>query len=93
MTAETRPRAIAWRGWSPSTSTVPDVGWESPSTMSMVVVLPAPLGPRKATISPGSRVRSMPRTAWTSPKSLVTSESRTAGATAKAAPVVGEKLV
>ena len=47
--------------------------------MSMVVVLPAPLGPRKATISPCSRVRSMPRTAWTEPKSLVTPEIWTAG--------------
>ncbi len=40
--------------------------------MSMVVVLPAPLGPRKATVSPGRISRSMPRTACTSPKSLVT---------------------
>ena len=31
----------------------------------MVVVLPAPLGPRKATISPWRISRSMPRTAWT----------------------------
>ena len=28
-------------------------GWDRPSIMSMVEVLPAPLGPRKATISPG----------------------------------------
>ncbi len=44
----------------------------------MVVVLPAPLGPRKATTSPGSSSRSMPRTAWTLPKLLVTPWSRTA---------------
>ena len=50
--------------------------------MSMVVVLPAPLGPRKATISPGSSERSMPRTAWTGPKSLVTPDSWTAGTVA-----------
>ena len=48
---------MAWRGWQPSTSTAPVVGCESPSTMSMVVVLPAPLGPRKATISPCSIVQ------------------------------------
>src|SRR6476619_3904293 len=80
MTAETRPREMAWRGWRPSTWTEPVVGCDRPSTMSIVVVLPAPLGPRKATISPGSRERSMPRTAWTGPKSLVTPDSRTAGA-------------
>ena len=79
ITAATRPRAIALRGSIPNTSTVPLVGRESPSTMSMVVVLPAPLGPRNATISPGWISRSMPRTACTSPKSLVTPASRTAG--------------
>src|SRR3954454_599859 len=47
--------------------------------MSIVVVFPAPLGPRNATISPGSISRSMPRTACTRPKSLVTPPSRTAG--------------
>ena len=71
MTAETSPRAMACRGRKPSTSTVPAVGLERPSIMSMVVVLPAPLGPRKATISPCSISRSMPRTACTEPKSLV----------------------
>src|SRR6478736_5695449 len=70
---------MAWRGWRPRTSTAPLVGRESPSTMSMVVVLPAPFGPRKATISPGWISRSMPRTACTSPKSLVTPPRRTAG--------------
>ena len=45
----------------------------------MVVVLPAPFGPRKATISPGSRVRSIPRTAWTGPKSLVTPDELDGG--------------
>jgi hypothetical protein len=33
--------------------------------MSTVVVLPAPLGPRKATISPGTTVRSTASTAVT----------------------------
>ena len=39
----------------------------------MVVVLPAPFGPRRATTSPAETVRSMPRTAWTLPKLLVRS--------------------
>ena len=82
MTAETSPRAMAWRGWRPRTSTEPVVGCDRPRTMSMVVVLPAPLGPRKATISPGSSERSMPRTAWTGPKSLVTPDRWTAGTVA-----------
>src|ERR1700690_3658427 len=37
-------------------------------SMSMVVVLPAPLGPRRATVAPRCKVRSRPRTACTSPK-------------------------
>ncbi len=36
----------------------------------MVEVLPAPFGPRKATISPGWMLRSMPSTARTLPKCL-----------------------
>ena len=70
---------MACRGSRPSTVALPVVGLDSPSTMSMVVVLPAPLGPRKATISPCWSSRSMPRTACTSPKALVTPESETAG--------------
>ena len=79
MTAATSPRAIALRGSMPKTSADPDVGRESPRIMSMVVVLPAPLGPRNATTSPGSSTRSTPRTAWTDPKSLDTPVSPTAG--------------
>src|ERR1700734_2859258 len=40
--------------------------------MSMVVVLPAPLGPRNATISPDEISRSTSLTAWTVPKLLCT---------------------
>ena len=79
MTAATRPRAMACRGAMPNTSTSPDVGRDRPSTMSIVVVLPAPFGPRKATISPGWISRSIPRTACTSPKVFVTPSSRTTG--------------
>ena len=35
--------------------------------MSIVVDLPAPFGPSRATVSPGAIVMSMPRTAWTGP--------------------------
>ena len=35
--------------------------------MSMVVVLPAPFGPSRATVSPGAIARSIPRTACTDP--------------------------
>ena len=35
--------------------------------MSIVVVLPAPFGPSKATVSPGAMVRSIDRTARTWP--------------------------
>ena len=39
-------------GSAPSTSTLPPLAWRKPSRISTVVVLPAPLGPRKAKISP-----------------------------------------
>ena len=48
---------------SPSTRTVPLVGGKMPSSMRMVVVLPAPFGPRKPTISPGATSRLTPSTA------------------------------
>ena len=54
-------------GSVPSTRTAPDVGARKPSSISMVVVLPAPLGPSTATISPASTVNDTPRTASTSP--------------------------
>src|SRR5215467_14136663 len=42
---------------------VPAVGLSSVVSMRSVVVLPAPFGPRKPTISPSPTVRSTPRTA------------------------------
>ena len=65
ITAETRPSMTARCGLAPYTSTVPPVGDVSPRNMSTVVVLPAPLGPRNATISPDPMVRSIPSTAVT----------------------------
>src|SRR6476469_4505044 len=52
--------------------------------MSIVVVLPAPFGPRKATISPERIVRSRPSTAVTEPKRLVSPRSATAGVSGRA---------
>src|SRR5215475_5271069 len=47
--------------------------------MSTVVVLPAPFGPRNATISPGSMVSVTLSTAVTAPKRFVTPRRSTAG--------------
>ena len=44
---------------------VPAVGRSSVVSIRRVVVLPAPFGPRKPTISPALTVRSTPRTAST----------------------------
>jgi hypothetical protein len=45
----------------------------------MVVVLPAPFGPRNPKISPGSTRRSRSRTAWVPPNVLVSPEVSIAG--------------
>src|SRR3989475_9054585 len=50
-------------------------GGKMPARMRMVVVLPAPFGPRKPTISPASTRNEMPRTASTAPKVLVRSRT------------------
>src|SRR5213593_1670041 len=42
------------QGTNPAASTRPLVGYRSPASILSVVVLPAPFGPRNATISPGS---------------------------------------
>src|SRR5205823_13378157 len=47
-----RPRLTASRGAVPNTDTVPASGGSRPSSMSMVVDLPAPLGPSSVTVSP-----------------------------------------
>src|SRR6187399_1585248 len=48
----------------PSTVTRPAVGLTIPQTMLISVVLPAPLGPSKAKISPRRMSRLMPFSAW-----------------------------
>src|SRR5215203_7004459 len=50
----------------PATVAVPAVGSSRVVSMRSVVVLPAPFGPRKPTISPASTSRSTPTTARTS---------------------------
>src|SRR6185503_21058981 len=55
----------------PSTSIVPPLGWIRPSAIRIVVVLPAPFGPRKPNSSPRSTVRSRPSTAASSPYRLL----------------------
>src|SRR3989454_2798 len=55
--------------------TSPLVGGKMPARMRMVVVLPAPFGPRKPTISPASTRNEMPRTASTAPKLLLRSRT------------------
>src|SRR5919109_3843224 len=66
--------SVIWRrkarsrreGTWPRTLTSPLVGYSKPESILSVVVLPAPLGPRKPTISPGATSNEMPSTAWTS---------------------------
>ena len=51
----------------PTTVAEPAVGCSSVVSIRSVVVLPAPFGPRKPTISPGSTAKSTPHTASTRP--------------------------
>src|SRR5579862_4833034 len=87
ITAETRPRVTACRGCMPKTSACPDVCRDKPRMMSMVDVLPAPLGPSIATISPDAMLTSTSLTACTCPKCFLTSFSSTASGTA---PVIAQ---
>src|ERR671933_172229 len=59
--------SLAWSrtGSRPRTRTAPDVGDLYPSRVSTVVVLPAPLGPSRATTWPASAVNESPSTAVT----------------------------
>jgi hypothetical protein len=51
----------------PLTRAVPDVGCASVQSMLIVVLLPAPLGPRKPKTSPLATANETPRTASISP--------------------------
>jgi len=61
-----RARPLNPESGRPPTSTVPAVGLSSPARCHSRVVLPAPDGPSRATISPGHSTRSTPRSAATS---------------------------
>src|SRR5437899_5347484 len=55
---------------TPSTSISPAVGSSSPSSMAMVVVLPAPLPPSSPSTAPGATAKVRSSTATTSPYTL-----------------------
>ena len=65
--APTRPFLIAWYGSDPNIAIRPLVGLRRLSSMSSEVDLPAPFGPRKATVSPGRSSIVSPSTARTFP--------------------------
>src|SRR5437773_7195523 len=58
--------ALVARSW-PLMTTRPDVGLSSPAMIRIVVVLPAPFGPRNPWISPGATSRLTPSTAVKAP--------------------------
>ena len=60
-------------GSIPSSVMLPAVGRSSVVSIWMVVVLPAPLGPRNAKISPAWTSNDTPSTAFKSPKCLLRS--------------------
>ena len=60
-----RKPASRFQGTWPSTCASPEVGWSSPESIFSVVVLPAPLGPKKPTISPLAMSKLTPFTAST----------------------------
>src|SRR5690606_32182177 len=75
-----RSRASAFRlrcgtSW-PSTSTVPASGLMSPMMCLRSTLLPVPLGPRSATVSPSSTAKSTPSSTTCSPNRLCTPVSR-----------------
>ena len=53
---------------------------ETPAIMRIVVVFPAPLGPRKPKNSPSRTSKSMPATAVRSPKTFVRPRARISAA-------------
>src|SRR5690349_4599227 len=63
----------------PATRATPAVGVASVHSMLMVVVFPAPLGPRKPNTSPTATSKFTPRTARTSSKFLTRSRTAIAG--------------
>src|SRR5947209_19216819 len=62
----------------PATAAEPDVGLARVQSMLIVVVFPAPLGPRKPNTSPVATSKSTPLTASTSPKRLASARTEIA---------------
>src|SRR5215211_2193867 len=75
-----RSRTTSW----PATVAVPPVGVARVQSMLMVVVLPAPLGPRKPNTSPAATSKVTPRTASTWPKDFARAFTAIAGPAAGA---------
>src|SRR5918995_6153987 len=65
---------------------VPEVGRVSPRSVRSVVVLPAPLGPRKPSTRPGLALKLSPSTATFAPKRLVRSRTSSTHGTLAAQP-------
>ena len=63
----------------PATRAVPDVGRVSVVIMRTVVVLPAPLGPRRPSTVPSGTTKDTPSTATVSPKCLTRPSASIAG--------------
>src|SRR6266849_5793911 len=66
----------------PSMSAVPEVGRRRPHSIRSVVVLPAPLAPRKPNTSPRIAWKLTPSTAASAPYRLTSWRASTAGADA-----------
>ena len=66
----------------------PLLGLASPSSIRSVVVFPAPFGPRKPVIVPGSSANDSESTASTEPNRFVNESATTAGAEAAAVPAI-----
>src|SRR6266542_6212197 len=64
----------------------PDVGESTPRIMLIVVVLPAPFGPRSPTTSPGATWNKIPSTAETAPYDLRRSSTSRMGGRPPVAP-------
>src|SRR3954451_19599472 len=73
MWRRTSSRAVT-TSW-PATVARPDVGFASVQSMLIVVVFPAPLGPRNPNTSPGSTSKLTPRTASISPNDFLSSST------------------
>ncbi len=74
-----RPSPSAMRAWAgspsiarPASAILPEVGRWLPARRSNIVVLPAPFGPTRPTISPARTAKDRPSTAASPPKRFTT---------------------